>query len=375
MACADPTASLTAVHEAAPWLQTLTERAAVQLAPTPAEPTGSLRTRARLRQKTCAWRICREKSAISKRARVMCLAGSAWDLGSRLFWRPRAVSRSIGLSDHSTLMRAVGLRELASGAGLLTQRDRTPWLWSRVVGDAMDLALIGSAAVRPGNPRRGRALGALAVVGAITAIDYAASAQLTSRSRQGGEPVTGGHEAFVEQAMIVNRSPQECYAYWRDLANLPRFIRMLQSIAIKDERKFSLGDASCRWREASSGIRRSQWTAPTSESPGTRSNAPLSLMRAACASIRHPARRGCIVRVLMHYRPPMGRAGVGLAKLLGRDPNTEAREDLRRFKALIETGEIPTTRGQPSGRRSWLGRRTPDGRGSREGRILEERHS
>lgn len=287
---------------------------------------------------------------------------------------PRAVSRSIGLSDHSTLMRAVGLRELASGAGLLTQRDRTPWLWSRVIGDAMDLALIGSAAVRPGNPRRGRALGALAVVGAITAIDYAASAQLTSRSRQGGEPVTGGHEAFVEQAMIVNRSPQECYAYWRDLANLPRFIRMLQSIAIKDER-------NSHWVMQVAGGAKLEWD---SEITVDRPNERIAWHSVERSSVTHagsvrfdpaPGGRGCIVRVLMHYRPPMGRAGVGLAKLLGRDPNTEAREDLRRFKALIETGEIPTTRGQPSGRRSWLGRRTPDGRGSREGRILEERHS
>jgi hypothetical protein len=61
--------------------------------------------------------------------------------------------------------------------------------------------------------------------------------------------------------------------------------------------------------------------------------------------------------------------------MLGRDPNSEAREDLRRFKQLIETGEIPTTRGQPSGQRSWLGKLTPEGRKSRAGRILEDRAS
>ncbi len=94
--------------------------------------------------------------------------------------------------------------------------------------------------------------------------------------------------------------------------------------------------------------------------------------RAASASSPHRAGRGCIVRVLMHYRPPMGRASVGIAKLMGRDPNSEAREDLRRFKQLIEVGEIPTTQGQPSGRRSWFGRMTPEGRKSREGRILKE---
>jgi hypothetical protein len=38
--------------------------------------------------------------------------------------------------------------------------------------------------------------------------------------------------------------------------------------------------------------------------------------------------------------------------MLGREPELQVREDLRRFKALMETGEIPTVVGQPSGRRS-----------------------
>jgi hypothetical protein len=68
----------------------------------------------------------------------------------------------------------------------------------------------------------------------------------------------------------------------------------------------------------------------------------------------------------------MGRAGVGVAKLLGHDPNAESRENLRRFKQLIETGEIPTTRGQSSGRRSSLGRLTREGRKSWPGRIPQQ---
>jgi uncharacterized membrane protein len=77
--------------------------------------------------------------------------------------------------------------------------------------------------------------------------------------------------------------------------------------------------------------------------------------------------RGTLVRVMLHYRAPAGRLGAGLAKLVGADPNSTVREDLRRFKNLIEAGEIPTTRGQPSGRRSFLGHLTPEGRKSREG--------
>jgi uncharacterized membrane protein len=71
----------------------------------------------------------------------------------------------------------------------------------------------------------------------------------------------------------------------------------------------------------------------------------------------------------MHYRVPGGPAGTALVKLIGADPRSEVREDLRRFKQLLEAGEIPTTRGQPSGHRSLLGRMTREGRLSREGSL------
>ncbi len=291
-------------------------------------------------------------------------------LGVAALFAPKALGRAMGMPHQSALLRAVGARELVSGAGLLTQKDRTPWLWSRVVGDAMDLALIGTA-LRPTNPGRGRALGALAVVGAVTAADIAASLRQTRRRREGGEPVTGGHEAFVEQSQIVNKSPRECYAYWRDLTNLPRFMRKLYSITLKSDR-------ISHWVVQGPGGRKIEWDSEiTVEREGERiawHSLEGSTVTHAGSVRFEPAAggRGCIVRALMHYRPPMGRASVGIAKMLGHDPNTEVREDLRRFKQLIETGEIPTTRGQSSGRRSWLGRLTPEGRKSREGQILNE---
>jgi uncharacterized membrane protein len=64
-----------------------------------------------------------------------------------------------------------------------------------------------------------------------------------------------------------------------------------------------------------------------------------------------PAGRGTEVRVTLKYEPPAGKLGAVVAKLFGKDPEAQIREDLSRFKALMETGEIATTRGQPSGRR------------------------
>jgi uncharacterized membrane protein len=53
---------------------------------------------------------------------------------------------------------------------------------------------------------------------------------------------------------------------------------------------------------------------------------------------------------------------VPIARLLGEEPHLQINEDLRRFKQLIETGEVASTVGQPSGPRSLLGRLTLGGR-------------
>jgi uncharacterized membrane protein len=69
-----------------------------------------------------------------------------------------------------------------------------------------------------------------------------------------------------------------------------------------------------------------------------------------------PAGRGTLVRVNLQYRPPGGSAGSIVARMFGEEPQLQVPEDLRRFKRLVETGEIPTIEGQSHGRRSTLGR-------------------
>jgi uncharacterized membrane protein len=65
-----------------------------------------------------------------------------------------------------------------------------------------------------------------------------------------------------------------------------------------------------------------------------------------------PGNRGTEVHVRLEYHRPGGRAGEALALAFFQHPEQQIREDLRRFKALVETGELPTTEGQPTGRRS-----------------------
>ena len=64
--------------------------------------------------------------------------------------------------------------------------------------------------------------------------------------------------------------------------------------------------------------------------------------------------RGTEVRVRLQYEPPAGKMGAAIAWLFGHDPAATIREDLRRFKQLMEAGEAATTEGQPRGRQSML---------------------
>ena len=284
-------------------------------------------------------------------------------LGLTALLAPRAVGNLTGLGRQTNLLRLVGVRELVSGIGLLTQENKTPWLWSRVLGDTMDLAVLGGAALSGRRDSR-RAMGATAVVAAITAADIAASIRQTALKRDERSRA----DAYVEKSIIVNKSPEECFAFWRDLTNLPKFMSTVESVTPLDDQRM-------HWTMKGPHGARFEWDTEISvDRPGERlawhsvQGSPInqaSVIRFDPA----PGNRGTLLRVHTHFQPPAGRFGLGVAKLLGHDPAFEMQEDLRRFKQLIETGELPTTRGQPSGRRSFLGRFTREGRRSRQGSV------
>jgi uncharacterized membrane protein len=279
---------------------------------------------------------------------------SIW-LGAAAIAAPRAVCWLSGLRS-PTLMRLVGTRELAAGIGILTQRDRAPWLWTRVAGDSFDLAALSLALTRRG--RRGRAAVALAAVAGVTALDLLAAVRLTgSRAGRTVPGASGRTDIYLERSIAVSKSPEECYRFWRSFENLPRFMHSIESVRQLDERR-------SRWVAKGPLAMRLEWTSEiTVDRPGEEI-AWRTLDDAGAAnagSVRFeiaPAGRGTIVRVSLHYSPLGGALGAGLVRLLGHDPQSGIREDLRRFKQVMETGEIATTRGQPTGRRSLLGRFT-----------------
>ena len=96
---------------------------------------------------------------------------------------PRTLTRTLGMQGSETLMSAYGLREVATGIGILCARDPTPWVWGRVAGDALDLGTLATALDR-GNPRRENAGLAFATVLGVTALDVICATALSTKRRR-----------------------------------------------------------------------------------------------------------------------------------------------------------------------------------------------
>jgi len=278
-------------------------------------------------------------------------------LGAAAIVAPRSVGSLSGIGRKNRgVARSVGVRELATGIGILSSRNPAPWLWSRAVGDVVDLAVLMTG-MRPGAPNRGRAAMSFMTVAGILAVDALAASQMT---RHAGHPLVSGVAAptdlYFETSIATNKSPEECYRFWRDFENLPRFMGSLQSVKSIDERRF-------HWVAQGAGAGHTlEWDCEiTEDRPGAalawRTLNGAQLPNAGSVIFEHaPQGRGTIVRLSIHYSPVGGRLTAALAKLLRQDPQTQVREDLRRFKQLLETGELATTRGQSTGRRGLLGR-------------------
>jgi uncharacterized membrane protein len=252
-----------------------------------------------------------------------------------------------GLNNSPILVRAVGLREIASGVGILNDRQPSGWLWTRVAGDAMDLALLGNAARSPGIQGK-RAVVAAAAIAGVTALDVLSSVQ--HESGEGGL-LTG--TISVEKFVTINRNPEDCYRYWRNIENFPHFMKHLESVQALDSKRShwkakAPAGASVEWDAEIVGDNPGQFLAWRSMEGADIENAGIVRFEKA------PGNRGTIVRLQMRYKPPGGKLGAMVAKIFGEEPAIQVESDLRRFKQLMETGEITTTEGQPSGPRSAL---------------------
>ena len=259
---------------------------------------------------------------------------------------PRSVARLIGVQprEHTlTTLRAMGAREFGNGVAILAQPSSAAAVWSRVGGDAVDLSLLGAAFTSSDSDRQRTVMATVSVVG-ITLLDFFCAQQLSRQRRVGRNRSHRQDGVRVEYVTTIKKPIDEVYRFWRNFENFPRFMRHLESVRVS-------GDRHSHWRAKAPAGFTVEWDA---EVVNERENEVIAWRSLPGADVRNsgsvrfehaPGGRGTEVRVKLFYSPPAGALGKIVAQLFGEEPEQQIREDLRRFKQLMETGEVPLSEG------------------------------
>ena len=152
--------------------------------------------------------------------------------------------------------------------------------------------------------------------------------------------LSGDRGVHVRESVRLEKPVAEVYRFWRRLENLPRFMAHLKRVT-------DLGNGRSRWEAQGPADLTVAWDAEIINDVensviGWRSLPGSDVVTAG--SVNFSTARGgrsTEVRVRLQYQPPAGRAGALLAGAFGRSPAQMIREDLRRFKQLLEAGEMP----------------------------------
>jgi uncharacterized membrane protein len=265
-------------------------------------------------------------------------------LGASALAARRRISRLCGIDDSptaQTVLAIAGVRELGHAAVLLIPRRAGRGAWTRVAGDIMDLAACGQAMRRRCGARRRRLMVTTSAIAGITAVDL-----FTAVRARRGRPRKDGNRA--RGAVTVNRSVKDVYRFWHDFENLPRFMYHLQSVRM-------IGDGRSHWTAKGPAGRSVEWDAEIVEERPNEFIRWRSIERAQVpnsGSVRFKpltSGRGTEVRVELEYSAPGGVFGRRVAKVFGEQPQQQVCDDLRRFKQVIETGEIVRSDGSPEG--------------------------
>jgi uncharacterized membrane protein len=244
-----------------------------------------------------------------------------------LAYRPAAGKTRHNVADPERVASvALGAALIAYG---IRRRDRM----------GLAVALAGGAFVRRG------ATGHCPVYGALGVSTGDADAVLTrNRSDLTGRAATvNARKAIkIEHSVTVLRPRAELYAFWRDFTNLPQFMEHLVAVRVDSP-------ARSHWTVKVPGGKTVEWEAEIvndvpDEIVAWKSVGDPDVANAGAVNFSDaPGDRGTVVKVTLDYEPPGGKFGAVLARLFGEDPDRQVREDLRRFKQLMETGEITTS--------------------------------
>jgi uncharacterized membrane protein len=193
--------------------------------------------------------------------------------------------------------------------------------------------------------------GALAYRGATGHCSMYQAFRLSSQSNDRLKISDDSHGALHASAsFLINKRADVLYAFWRDFQNLPQFMSHLESVR-------KIDDSRSHWVAKAPAIYGGnvEWDA---EIISEEENKRIEWQSLAGSDVDHHGvitfskalgDRGTNVRAELSYRPPAGKMGQWIAKLFGEEPKQQIHDDLRRFKRLMETGEVPSTKGQPRG--------------------------
>lgn len=281
---------------------------------------------------------------------------------------PRTVAERIGviggLHDagpaggvkQSLATRGIGVRELLAG-GLLLARPSAVGLWGRVAGDAMDVTLLARALrtqrsshlLTGGRGRMDpRTIAALAAVLGIAAVDIAAAVR-----RSGARGGAKRGPLVLTGTTTIAKPVGEVYAAWHHFERLPDYLAHLERVDVSDARR-------SHWVASAPFGRTVEWDAEvTEDQPGERiswrslpgaevPNSGTVSFRAAPSNEQRD--QGTEITVTLRYEPPAGRLGAAVARYFGQEPNQALDDDLRRFKQVLETGEVMRSDGAPWGK-------------------------
>jgi len=160
--------------------------------------------------------------------------------------------------------------------------------------------------------------------------------------------IRAGHGVRVEESMIVGRDAATLYRFWRNLENLGRFMSHLHGVQQHNDRH-------SRWVARGPMGVPFEWEAEIinekeNELIAWRSIDGSKVDTAGSVHFRElPHDRGTEVRVNLKYDSHSAQLAEPLARILGESPRQQIRDDLRRFKQIMEAGEVATTTGQPHG--------------------------
>jgi uncharacterized membrane protein len=275
------------------------------------------------------------------------LSAFSLGLGTAQLAAPGLVNRVSGIRDDASSrlwQRVVGVRELVACAAIEAERPRPKRaLWMRVAGDAKDLTLL-ALAYRDKRASAPRLAGAIGNVAAIAALDAYAALRASRAPEQPSEEGA----MHVKAAITVRKPREEVYRFWRDLENLPSFMNHVESID-------GNGNGRSHWKVKAPAGTTVEWDAEVVEDrPGEalvwRAVEGSGVQNSgAVRFVDAPRNQGTEVHVEFDYGAPGGRLGEAIAKLFGEEPTQQAKDDLRRFKQVLETGFVVISEGSPEG--------------------------